>query len=358
MPDPRASSCRRNPGSLNRLRRALCLATFLLWARSVQAETVAILQPASPSPDMTQALTLVRGELLSVGFDVTLLDRMSAHDMGRADSLAWLEPFAERGVSAVVEAIGEGALEAVDVWVASAKPQRYEVTRVAVDPAVPTPPEMLALRAIEALRAGLLQTDWAARKRRNERVPPTATLSASALQAPPDVSERLGVEVGASGVMSLDRLGPAVLPTVQVGWSARPWLALQALAAGFGTRSTVTGTAGKALVEQRYALLGTRYRARATHRLWPFARLAAGVLHTSVEGQAGWGTGGHKTNRWSVLVDASLGAGLRLYGHAYLTLAAHVQIAAPYVAIYLADIEGATSGRPNILLTLTVGAWL
>jgi hypothetical protein len=39
-------------------------------------------------------------------------------------------------------------------------------------------------------------------------------------------------------------------------------------------------------------------------------------------------------------------------------MAAHVQVAAPYVAIYFNDNRVATTGRPNLLLSLTVGAWL
>jgi hypothetical protein len=40
-----------------------------------------------------------------------------------------------------------------------------------------------------------------------------------------------------------------------------------------------------------------------------------------------------------------------------LTLAAHVQVAAPCLAIHFVDAVVATSGRPNLFLTLTIGAW-
>jgi predicted metal-dependent hydrolase len=86
--------------------------------------------------------------------------------------------------------------------------------------------------------------------------------------------------------------------------------------------------------------------------------LAAGVMHTSVEGQPGSGAEPRSVDQWSFLMDGSLGAGLRLYRRYYLTMAAHVQMAEPYVAIHFVDAVVATSGRPNLLLTLTVGAWL
>ena len=86
--------------------------------------------------------------------------------------------------------------------------------------------------------------------------------------------------------------------------------------------------------------------------------LAVGLLHTSVEGQSGVSLEGHDVDRWSFLSEASLGAGLRFSPRYYMALAAHVQVADPYVAIHVADAIGATTGRPNLLLTLTVGAWL
>jgi hypothetical protein len=360
MLDRRASFSPRDPGPLNRLRLALCLTMFLVWTGSAHATTVAILWPPTPSADVTHALTLLRGELSSVGLDVTISDRTGARGVEKTDSVAWLEPFAARGVSAVIDAVGDEVLEAVDVWVVKTHPQRFEVTRVAVDPDTPRQPEMLALRAVEALRAGLLQIDWAARRRRHEPIaePPMATEPAGEVREPANHGERVGIEVGADAIMSLDGLGLAVLPTIHVGWTARPWLLMQASAAGLGSRSTVATTTAKARVGQQYAVLRGCYRLRAAERLWPFLGLAAGVLHTSVEGQTGLGTGGHSGERWSGLIDGSLGVGLRLHGRSYLTLAAHVHVAAPYVAIFLVDRVAATSGRPNLLLTLTVGAWL
>lgn len=158
--------------------------------------------------------------------------------------------------------------------------------------------------------------------------------------------------------MSLDGVGPAVLPILRVDWAARSWLVAQATLAGLGSRPTVTTTVGSARVAQQYGALGGCYRFRPDQRLRPFFALAAGVLHTSVEGQPGLGAETHAVDQWSFLLDGSLGAGVRLYRRYYLTLAAHVQMAEPYVAIHFVDAVVATSGRPNLLLTLTLGAWL
>lgn len=355
MPDRRASYWRRDLGPLKRLRLALFVMTFLAWAGPARATTVVLVWPPAPSADVTQALTLLRGELWSVGIEVTRAERANVHGAGAPDSVAWLEALAARGASAVIDAIGDDALEAIDVWVVKSQPRRFEVTHVAVEPNAPKQPEVVALRAVEALRAGLLQIDWAARRRRPAPVAPEPP-------SPPVIrsdepTHRLSLELGAVAMMSLDGVGPAFLPTAHVAWLARAWLMIQASVAGLGSRPPVTTTAGSARVAQQYAIVGAYYRLRAP-RLWPFFGLAAGVLRTSVDGQASFGPGGQSSERWSGLLDLGLGAGLRLFNRFYVALAAHAQVAEPYLAIHIVDKIDATSGRPNLLLTLTLGAWL
>jgi hypothetical protein len=353
----RHASCSRRERNVKHLPLALAFATIVLWSSEARATSVAILWPPNPSADVTQALTLLRGELLSVGVEVTAFNRKEARGSGDADSVTWLEDLAAKGANAVIDPMGDDALEAVDVWVVKSSPQRFEVTHVGFDANSPRQPEILALRAVEALRAGLLQMDWAARKRRKEAVPepPREIVPAPPIPVP---AERVGLEAGAAGMMSLDGVGPALLPTVRVGWAARPWLLLQASAAGLGTRPRVTNSAGSARVAQDFALLGARLRLRSDQRVWPFLGLAVGALHTSVDGQTGPGTSGHTLGRWSALFDVSVGAGLRVHGRFFVTLAAHAQVAQPYAAIHIVDTVAATSGRPNLLLTLTLGAWL
>ena len=150
------------------------------------------------------------------------------------------------------------------------------------------------------------------------------------------------------------------MPIVRAGWAARSsaWFELQGALAGFGSRPTVTSAAGSARVAQQYAVLGGCYCVRSARALQPMVALSAGVLRTAIDGQADAPATAHFIERWAFLLDASVGARLRLPGHYHLTLAAHAQVAAPYVAIHFVDTLVATSGRPNLGLSLTVGAWL
>ena len=327
----------------------------------MRAATVAIVRPPNAPADVTETLTRLRGELLSVGLEVAMSDRTAVRGQAGADSLTWLEQLtAERGASAVIDTVGDDALAAVDVWVVKTRPRRFEVTRVEVEPNTPNPSERLALRALEALRAGLLEVDWAARGRHSEpsAKPPTITAPPGAEVEPAGRRERLGIEAGVTSLMSLDGVGPALLPMIRAGIAPRSWLVVEAALAGAGSRPTIATTDGRVRVAQQYGVLGGCYRWRPDRRLWPFFALAAGALHTSIAGQSGVTVEGHTVDQWSFLLDAGLGAGLRLHGRYYLTLAAHVHLAEPYVAIHLLDSASATTGRPNLLLALTVGAWL
>ena len=170
--------------------------------------------------------------------------------------------------------------------------------------------------------------------------------------------ERFGVEVGGAAIMSVDGVGPALLPLVRFDWSPRAWFVAQAALAGLGTRPTVASEAGSAQVAQAYGLIGGSVRFRTGERVRPFAALSAGALHTTVEGRADAPNQGRVVDQWSFLVDVGLGAQLRLPDRFYLSLAAHAQLAEPYVGVRFVGAVVATAARPNLLVTLTIGAWL
>jgi hypothetical protein len=266
----------------------------------------------------------------------------------------------ERDADAVIDVIGDSAPAAVDVWVFERQPRRSEVSRVAREPNAENPAERLAIRAVEALRSSLVEIDLTAQGQRAPSVapPPLATVSQVAPREPGDLSAQFDLQAGAAVLTSLDGVGPALMPVVRVGWTATSWLVLQGALAGFGSRATVTSVAGNARVGQQYALLGGCACARSARVLQPYVALSGGVLRTTIDGEAVTPASGHFAERWSFLLDASLGARLRLPGRYHLTLAAHVQVAEPYVAIHFVDMLVATSGHPTLGLSLTVGAWL
>jgi|GEM_PF-518845 len=356
-----AEGCRIGSRVVDRLRLAVLLAALLAWAAPAQAATVVIVRPLHTSPELNENLSRLHGELLSLGLEVEIAGRPAAHGPYPADWRAWLEALAAaRGASAVIDLIGDSAPFAVDIWVMEKSPHRLEVSRVAVDPNTESASERLAIRAAEVLRSSFLEIDLEARERRGGPVarPMETTVPQVESVEPLGHVERLGVEAGAAVFTSLDGVGPALSPLLRLDWAARPWLVVQAAWAGLGSRPTVATTAGNAWIAQQYGVLGAGYRFRSERGLRPFLALSAGVLRTSVEGQAISPKQGHAAATWSFLAEGSLGVELHLVDRYHLTLAAHVQVAEPYVAIHFVDAIVATSGRPNLVMTLTLRAWL
>lgn len=346
---------------MDRLRSAAALLTLLLLAAPAQAGTVAIVQPPNPTAELTETVSRLHGELISVGLEVKMITPGADRIRDPAEARPWIEQIAaEGGIDAVIDVVGDNAPIWVDVWVFEKSPKRLELWRVASEPNTPNASERLAIRAIEVLRSSFLESDMSGKARRQEPVakPAISTRPRTELAESPPRPERIGLGLGASVLTSTDGVGPAILPVVQLNGKVRTWFGVHAEVAGLGSRSTVATTNGKASVSQQYGIFGGSYRFLSNQGLSPFLALSAGALRTSVQGEATVPNQGHDVTEWSFLLDTSVGVSLRLPGHTYLSLAGHVQWAEPYVAVHIMDAMVATSGRPNLALTLTVGAWL
>jgi hypothetical protein len=353
---------------------AVCLVSS--WAAEACAATVAILSTADPSRDVSEAIYRLRGELASLKLDVLLLRRPGSGERGGSDAHAWLERTAQaRGIDAAVEVIGETAPEAVDVWTFQRAPWRSQVMRVELEPDTPNRAGALAIRAVEVLRSHILQADLAAKGRKRVEDAPAAApraeterataihdretpLAASESDDAESSSARAGIELGAGILTGLDGVGPALLPLLRAGWRARSWVVVQATLSGLGTRPQLRASAGTVRVAQDQASLGICYCPISSQALTPYGALAAGMVRTSLSGEAASPSRGHAVEHWSLLLDAGVGARLRLPGRFFSTLTGHVQLAQPHVAIHIVNQQIASTGRPNLAANLALGAWL
>lgn len=300
----------------------------------------------------------IHGELLSVGFAVEMADRPGTRAPGTPDYRSWLVWLADSNrLDGVVDVVGDAEPVAVDVWIAAGAPAGLQLSRVAMDSQGDNASERLAVRSVEVLRSHFLEVDLASRKKR-------PALASMEVTAPPPVTadeepERIGLAAGGAVLSSLDGVSSQILPVANLAWALRPSWLLDLSLAGFGTGATVgSNNSGSAEIKQEFALLGGHYRLVSQSSLRPFAGLAAGLLHTSVQGSTNLPRQAHAGERWSFLMDASVGAEVRLPGRYYFLAAAHAQVALPYVAVHVGDDTVASSGRPNLLVTLAVGGWL
>lgn len=334
----------------------IVFAWVVCGAKPVTAATVALVRPENPAPALTEALFRLQGELLAIGFEVETVGAPSP--AARAiDSRTWLERLeAERHLDALIEVLGDPEPAAADIWIYQQRSHRFELSRVLLEPNAQNPTETLAIRAIEVLRSNFLELDLAARKR-----PPSVAsppLRAAREKATSAGFERLGVEAGAAILLGFDGVGPSIRPVLRFDWAASASVVVQATLSGLGTQPTLESELGSAHVAQNQGVLGLCYCSPAASGLRPVLAIAAGVLRTSLQGQAESPARGQHVSQWSALLEGTIGARLRLSQRYYMTLASHVQLAEPYVAIHFMDQVVATSGRPNLLLTLTAGTWL
>ncbi|HEY5956960.1 MAG TPA: hypothetical protein VIV60_10425 [Polyangiaceae bacterium] len=341
-------------------KRSIPMLAAMFWTTSATAATVVLVHPSRPAAGMTEALARINGELSSAGFAIEVVDGAVALGTD-GESRNWLEQLATgRGADAVVAVMGDKTPDSVEVWVIDKVTGKSVVRRVPFRPESPKGPETLAIQAVELLRASFLEIDLASKSRLPQVrvVPPPTVVRFVELDRKAEPSERFGVELGGTAIVSFDGVGPAAMPMVRFDWAIRPWLVAEVTAAGLGSRSSVKAAAGTARVSQDFVLLGASYRFRGGKRLTPFVALSAGALHTSVEGRAENPFQGHNAHSWSLLLDGEFGAAATLHDRLYLSLSAHAQCAEPYPAIRFAGAAVATSARPNALVTLTMGAWL
>lgn len=344
---------------MHRLTTLFIVALVSFWATGARAANIAILRPSGSAPELAEALYRLKGELLALGLEVKVLERPTSGETAAFDGREWLEQTAsEQEIDAMIDVIGDTTATAVDVWIFERSPRRSRVSRVVLEPDAPNRAEMLAIRAIEVLRSNFVEIDLAARARTEAPVAPPPPRDEPVKPPPAGRRETIGLQAGAAVLTSLDGIGPAILPLVRLDWAVSSWLVAQGTLAGLGTRPTLESAAGSATVAQGYGVLGLCYCSPSELGIRPFVSLSAGALRTSFEGQAEAPERGHSVQQWSFLVDASLGARLRFAGSYYLTPAFHVQLAEPYVAVHFVDELVASSGRPNLLGSLTVGAWL
>jgi hypothetical protein len=333
---------------------SVVLLAVLFWTVDAWAANVVLVQPPSPSPAMAEAIVRVRGELISEGFHVEVI----AVPKGE-QSRSWLEQLAAaRQVDALVAVFGDETPDSVEVWVVDQVTEKTVVRRIPFKPESDHAPKTFAIHALELLRASFLEIDLRPNTRPGEAksIPPAVVHFVDSERLP-SRSRRFGVEIGGAAIIGLGDVGPSLLPVMRLGWAINPSVVAQLAVAGYGSHASVQGNQGSAQVAEEFALLGVRYRFILGRHLRPAVSLAAGVLHTRAEGEATSLYQGREAALWSFLLDGAVGIGVALTERFEIAFATHAQVAEPYPTIRFDRSVVATSTRPSLLFTLTLGAW-
>jgi hypothetical protein len=241
--------------------RRLCAAMLLLTLplaleRSGLADgersTVALVRSSSSDRVLREASTRLRAELLDAGFAVIEVDRAPG------DPRSAVEDAAPGSASfATVSMIRAGNEAFADIWISDHVTGKTVVRRLEVG-ASPDATAVLAIRALELLRASLLEV--AAKTPPSE--PPTSApkdvvkwIEPSLPAAPPmGLLAGSALSVGAFALHGLSGIGLAVGPTLSFSHGVGPWFG-RATLAGPLVGPELSDRAGRATIRQELAVL-------------------------------------------------------------------------------------------------------
>lgn len=302
--------------------------------------SIAIEQPSDG--ELGRFETQLRSELLAMGYDVlTLADAPKVHDPA-----AMLNVTERTGSAAAIVITRADGGVTVMIWLKGRRNAAPVVRTLRADPAAPGDPSVFALRAVELLRATLLESGAppAAEPPRSEPEPsaprPTPSLPA------PESPLRWGVFAGASLVGAPGGVPVSVGPTLGISWHPSPLWGVELAGTGpvLSVLDGVTGTAG---IEQEIVTARLRLDLLSTdHVIAPYLVVGAGAHRLKAQGSASGEFVGVSNAAWTWLGLGGAGMRLRLRRDVGLNFEADCMLTGARQVVIFSDAVVAKTGRP------------
>ena len=332
------------------------LAFICLTAGAARADLgyrVVVLRPAVADDVTVDALARVRGELTAAGFDVSerapdpaLEVRSALETVGRE-----LDPIAAFAI------VRDPGADTAEIWVCDRMAGKSVIQSVRLDaagaPGQPSGSVVLAVRAVEVLKASLAQY-WLASERR--RAAASGATTAAAATPPTYVTAGLGLEAGVGWLDNLGAVTAAWQPILRAWYGgARGW-AGRLTVTGLGSEATAEAPEGIAQIQQGFGALEIVRGFRAGARLQLVASLGGGAYRARI---IGVGTGarsynGYVTTSWSALAIAGGGLIIPLGpigSHVALAADAQAALTWPDNIIRVVGTDAGHTGRPALLVS-------
>jgi hypothetical protein len=329
------------------------LALGLLGRPALAAEQsrVALVRASGDDALLAEAITRLQAELGALGFEVVLVDPTAGGDARASVEAAHLTP----PPIATLALSHEGTSAGADVWVADGLTAKTSVRRIDVrDVSHERAPSVLAVRAVELLRASLLEAARpAAEKEAHRNVMETGAPEPTP-PLPQDVErfvdagresdsdrwhptkKRVRAELGVALLTSLSGSSPAFGPMLRVGYgSDRLSGRIGVVAPAFGAE--VQGTAGSASIRQELALFELVTTLPPASRFLAVLSAGAGVHHAKIDGSANAPYTSDSGDSWGAVAALGAGVGLRLGDRAGLLLDVQALFRAPALAVQVGD---------------------
>jgi hypothetical protein len=333
---------------------------------TAQAATVVLVRSPTPSAVTAEATVRLRGELVSAGFDVRVIDPPLDGDIRASLERVAAGPDVEAVVAILGDALRDPFEDSAELWVIDRVTGKTVTRRVPSQPGSTRAAEILSIRALELLRASFLEVALAGGRASAARPtsPAVTRFADEAFTGAMETHRRVGwaVEVGGCVLGSLEGFSPSLVPLVRIQRSVADYFLARVTFAGLGTQSHVDSTQGTAEVSQQFALAEVALRFRLDARLQPFLSAGAGALHVSAIGKpASIYEQGLTKDRVALLADLGTGLRLSITRRFELALEVHAQAAHPYPTIRFFGVDVASEGRltrPIWLGSLTAIAWM
>ena len=306
--------------------------------------TVALVRSSSGDHVLREARTRLRAELLDAGFDVVEVDRAPGDPRAEVEDSA---PATSGFATVAMSRAGDGAF--ADIWISDHVTGKTVVRRLEVG-ADPEAPAVLAIRALELLRASLLEV--AAQGVPSQ--PPMAApkdvmkwIEPALPQAPPSPLLRgTALGLGALALHGLRGIGLAVGPTIDVSYGVGSWFA-RATVAGPLFGPELHTTSGSATIRQEFAALAVGW-ASAPKPLGAYAWVGAGAFDLHTDGSAVAPERGTSGSVVSFLGAAAIGGLARVGPRLALTADVEALVLDPRPIVVIAGRDAGSVGGPSV----------
>jgi hypothetical protein len=311
---------------------------------------VALVRSSSSDPFLREASTRVRAELLDAGFEVVEVDRAPGDPRSEVENAA---PTASSFATVAMNRAPNGAF--ADVWISDHLTGKTVVRRLEVG-AGPNATAVLAIRALELLRASLLEV--AAKGPPSE--PPISTPNdvmkwiAPVLPAAPvtPLLQGSALGLGALALHGLSGIGLAVGPTASFSHGIGPLFG-RVTVAGPLVGPELHAVAGSATIRQELAALAVGW-ASEPKPLSAYGWLGAGVFDLHTDGSAVPPDRGTSGGVVSFLWCAGIGGLARVGPRVALTADLTAVFLDPQPIVVVAGKDAGSAGAPSIGASLGV----
>jgi hypothetical protein len=325
---------------------AVALATIAIAepAEARAPSRVAIVEPEGDDPVVREAITRLRAELVASGFVVLRAQAKKTGERHRDVERAG----ASEGPFATIAIVRTDRGAAAEIWVADHLTDKTLVRRVDTDATDEARlPTALAIRAVDLLRASLLEVQARSAPKRPQPIPPDVArfgeVAAPTLPLPPPraLLEGVSVMLGVSALYGMGDSTGRLAPTLRVSYGAPNGLA------GRLTMLGPTATDQLGLLEIVYGF------DRSFRTVAPVLSAGLGACHSHMEGSGGPESRKLITSALAVIVGGSAGVAVRARDRAAVLLDVHAFLVDPLSGSVIA--RESAAGEPSLFVGLSLG---